>query len=132
MGAEEIAALRRENPNGRADKISGQADAGLKDVNNRRRQKHPSQNESREVALDLIGLAHERDRSADGSDVQDRRALAPRRRFISARQNESAERLTQNQRRESDSASDRPAEKIPVVRDQQNNARADEQRSQDR
>src|SRR2546423_17729 len=114
MGAEEIAALRRENPNGRADKMSGQADAGLKDVNDRQREKHPNKDEAREVALDLIGLAHERDRRADGSDVQDRRALAPRCGFISARQNENAGRLTKKQRRGSESASDRPAEKIPV------------------
>ena len=125
MRAEEIAVLRRENPHGGPDKIRGHADTGSEQINERQGEKHPDKDEAREVALDLISLAHECDRGADCGDIKDRRGLAPRCRFISAQENENAECLTQDQRRESDRATDRPAKKIPVVRDEQDHTGAD-------
>src|SRR4051812_41244508 len=132
MRAKKIAVLRRNNPDRGADKISGEPDTRLKQINDGQREDHPDQDEPREVALDLVDLANERNRRPDGSDVENGGGFAPCSRLAAPQEDENRERLAEDQRRKRDPATDRPAKEIPVMRDQQNNAGADKQRSEDR
>ena len=91
------------------------------------RQQHPDEDEPGEVALDLVGLADERDRGPDRGDIQDRGALPPGRRFVPAQQDKNGKRLAEDQGRKGDGAANGPAEEIPVMRDEQNDSGADQQ-----
>jgi hypothetical protein len=122
---EERPAFRGENPHGGADKINREAEACPEQIDDGQREQHPDENEPGEVALDLVGLADERDRGADGRDVQDRGGFAPGCGFIAAQQDEDGERLAQDQRCERNRATNRPAEEIPVVGDEQDDPGAD-------
>src|SRR5205814_10388303 len=124
---EEVARFGRQNPDGGADKINREADAGSEKRDDGQGEQHPDENEPGEIALDLVGLADEGDGGTDRGNVQDRAAFAPGRGFIPAEQDEDGERLSQDQRGEGDRATSWPAEEIPVMRDQQDDTSADQQ-----
>src|SRR5205085_7434337 len=130
--AQDIAVPGRHDPDGRADKPGREPNAALEKINRRQREHHPGENEPREIALDLVGLADQRDSSADAGDIQNRRALPPGRGTASAPQNENPKRDAERQRREGNRAADWPAEKIPIMRDEKDNPGSDQQRAQDR
>ena len=78
----------------------------------------------------MVGLIHERDGRGEGEGQQRRRALAPGGGPAPPDERPAGEDLRDDQRQDGDGGPRRAAEMLPVVGQQQDHPRADEQRSE--